>query len=385
MRVMLFLTYLLICCFSFGQSDDLLKIGLNGGNAMSDIQILIREGSYALSVDGVGLAEISEGQRCRIRKENGALRILVNGKSVGSGKRAVMQSLEWESSFRLSQPEKAGYVYPDNLTVRVTSTGLKAVNECSAERYVGGVTEAESGGGRELEFYKVQAIIARTYALANKRRHENQGFHLCDQVHCQAYHGMSRFEEKIPLAVNETHNYVLVDPEINLITAAFHANCGGHTLNAEHVWSRPLSYLVGREDTFCLVMPQSHWEKDIPKSRWLGYLSEQQDIPLATQADSLAVLAYYPRERTRFFQDSLHNLLMTRIRRDLKLRSAFFVVEDEGQSVHITGRGFGHGVGLCQEGAMRMAELGYSHQEILHFYYKDVHLIDKKHLEFFLD
>ena len=54
-----------------------------------------------------------------------------------------------------------------------------------------------------------------------------------------------------------------------------------------------------------------------------------------------------------------------------------------GDSVVFSGRGYGHGVGLCQEGAMRMAELKYSFKDILNFYYKDVHLVDLSALNYF--
>lgn len=384
-RKLLVVFFCILSLSIVAQNSEPIRVGVNGGDSTKECRMLVREGAYEIKVDGVVVSEVMQGQRFKVQKNGAGARLIINGKTIGDGSRIVIQSLEWASSIYLSSPSKDGYAYPDNLIIRPKSDGLKVINECSVERYVGGVTEAESGGGRELEYYKVQAIIARTYALANKRRHEHEGFHVCDRVHCQAYHGMARFEEKIPQAVWASRDHVLVDADINLITAAFHANCGGHTLNAEHVWSRPLSYLVGREDTFCLVMPQSHWEKTIEKEKWLSYLSQQQDIPLATSTDSLAALAFYPRERTRFFSDSLHNLLMTRVRKDMKLRSAFFVVQEVDGKMELTGRGFGHGVGLCQEGAMRMAELGYSHQEILHFYYKDVHLIDKKHLGFFLD
>jgi stage II sporulation protein D len=65
------------------------------------------------------------------------------------------------------------------------------------------------------------------------------------------------------------------------------------------------------------------------------------------------------------------------------LRSTSFMIEHHTEHVHFKGRGFGHGVGLCQEGAIHMAELDYAYPEILHTYYTDVHLIDRKLIEFF--
>ena len=69
--------------------------------------------------------------------------------------------------------------------------------------------------------------------------------------------------------------------------------------------------------------------------------------------------------------------------KDLKLRSTYFSVRSEDDKVILRGRGFGHGVGLCQEGAMRMAKADLSYTDILHHYYTDVHLVDLSMLEFF--
>jgi stage II sporulation protein D len=71
------------------------------------------------------------------------------------------------------------------------------------------------------------------------------------------------------------------------------------------------------------------------------------------------------------------------VRNDLQLKSTFFSIESMGDTLVFNGRGFGHGIGMCQEGAMRMTKLGYNYKEVLSFYYRNVHLIDLKDLNFF--
>ena len=73
------------------------------------------------------------------------------------------------------------------------------------------------------------------------------------------------------------------------------------------------------------------------------------------------------------------------VRTDLQLKSTFFSLEpnENGDTIVFKGRGFGHGIGMCQEGAMRMTKLGYNYKEVLSFYYKNVHLINLKELNFF--
>lgn len=369
------------------QQEDIVRIGLNGGRNVSKAEVSRAEGSYQLVADGKILRTLEAGQKLSFTA-SGELVVVMNGNTViGKYKRAVLKGSQ-NSVFRLkAQTGKSNLerVYPDNLIVRAQAGKLYLVNEAWLDRYVEGVTEAESGKGHTYEYYKVQSLIARTYALANLHRHATHGFHLCDEVHCQAYKGKARFEPLIQEATLATKDQVLVDHNIKLITAAFHSNCGGQTLNAEHVWSKPLSYLVGRPDSFCLAMPNSQWEKRIKRTEWSSYLQKNAINQAQAMNDSTFLRSYQPTIRPHFFADSSARLRMTSVRRDLGLRSAFFVVEEEGDTVKFMGRGFGHGVGLCQEGGMRMGQLGYDCRSILHYYYKDVHIIDRRQIRFFAD
>lgn len=377
----------LLPLIALSQQEDIVRIGLNGGRSVSKAEVSRAEGSYQLIADGKTLRSLEAGQKLSFTA-SGEFVVVMNGNTViGKYKRIVLKGSP-NSVFRLKAPLGKSIlerVYPDNLIVRSQGSKLYLVNEAWLDRYVEGVTEAESGKGHQLEYYKVQSLIARTYALANLHRHATQGFHLCDEVHCQAYKGKARFEPLIPEATLATKDQVLVDHNIKLITAAFHSNCGGQTLNAEHVWSRPLSYLVGRPDTFCLAMPNSQWEKQMKRSEWSSYLKKNAIDEGQAMNDSTLLRSYQPTMRPHFFADSTARVRMTSVRRDLGLRSAFFVVEERGDTVRFMGRGFGHGVGLCQEGGMRMAQLGYDCRSILHYYYKDVHIIDRRQIRFFAE
>lgn len=85
------------------------------------------------------------------------------------------------------------------------------------------------------------------------------------------------------------------------------------------------------------------------------------------------------RENSKYFL----SVPFTRIRKDLKLRSTYFYIEQEGDRAVLYGRGSGHGVGLCQQGGIEMANRGYSYVDILKHYYKGIHIINRKALIFF--
>jgi stage II sporulation protein D len=241
--------------------------------------------------------------------------------------------------------------------------------------YIAGVVEAESGTSQNLEYYKVQSVICRTYALANKTRHAQSGYHLCDAVHCQVYHGMAEINPDITSATMETSDVVVVDQDINLITTAFHSNCGGQTINSEDVWSKSVPYLKAVTDTFCLDMRNSTWTKNIKTANWMGFLRKKG---ITHQSDSLRKFAF-SHHRTHF-APQIH---LKDIRSAFQLKSTYFQASEQNGSMNFKGRGYGHGVGLCQEGAMKMSTLGYDYIEILHFYFTDIHVVPLSNFHLF--
>ena len=381
MRGILIIVFVLV--FVVGQATSI-KIGIFDGIAIKSATFMSLGGSFVLEEENQQL-KLAANQSATIFISGKSIVITSGDATINCGQKVILLSEESNNHFRL-KPSNTGeksQQYFDNLIIKWRNGILVFINETNLDRYVGGVVEAEMGSNHTKELYKAQAIISRTYALANKRKHESQGFHLCDRVHCQAFHGRARYNDDILFAAYETQNLVLVDSDINLITAAFHSNCGGQTLSSEKVWSKPLPYLKSVKDTFCLVMSQSHWEKTIQKEKWVNYLKRNNQ---SSSKDSTSIiLAWYPREKHEHFLGDENNLRMVDVRKDMKLRSAWFTVQDEGDKVRFVGRGFGHGVGLCQEGAIRRAQLGHSFEEILHHYYLDVYLMDLRKLDFFKD
>lgn len=339
------------------------------------------EGSYQVFGDDKVLFSVHKGQTADITAISGKVNIFFAGKN-HSGYKKITWKTECAAEFK-AQPagQKASQrIYQGELIAFSINGHLQLVNRVDLEQYVSGVIEAESGAGSELEYYKVQAVISRTYALNNRIRHVDSGFEICDGTHCQVYHGKPRNEPLAEKAAAATEDIVIVDHEINLITAAFHSNCGGNTVNAEVAWSKPVHYLVGRSDTFCVSMPHSHWEKRLPKEKWNSYIKQKRgSSDLASLSDGGILGTCNP----MYCHDSTLMIPRRAMRTDLKLRSTHFEIEYTPEEVIFYGRGFGHGVGLCQEGAMRMSKLGYSYKDIIHFYYTDVHLIQRRMLWFF--
>jgi len=342
------------------------------------------EGNYQVIAEGNLLFTIAKGQTADITAISGKVNVFFSGKNYSGNKKLTWKSENQNASFK-AQPagqKTSNRIYGGELIAFSINGHLQLVNRIDIEEYVAGVIEAESGAGNELEYYKVQAVISRTYALNNRSRHLDSGFEICDGTHCQVYHGKPRREPLAEKATKATEDIVIVDHEINLITAAFHSNCGGNTVNAEVAWSKPVPYLVGRCDTFCVHMPNSHWQKSISREKWNSYIKQKRGSnDLASLSDGGILGDCNP----MYHHDENLQIPRRSMRTDLKLRSTQFEIDYQENEVVFTGKGFGHGVGLCQEGAMRMSKLGYSYKDIIHFYYTDVHLIQRHMLWFFKD
>lgn len=377
----------LLLLFRVQAFGETILVGLEKLGKPSTTTFRVSSGSYRLLVDEREILSSDQTHLLEFQSDERGLRVISGGKSYGPFSHFKLRIDEWDSEFRIKAvvPKGKEHVFQDNLIVKHKGNGMVFINEVNLEKYVAGVVESEGGKGHHPEYYKVQSIISRTYMLSNKRRHLVEGYHVCDKVHCQVYHGKSRFEPEIPKAAWATKGMVLVDSDIRLITAAFHSNCGGNTISSGEVWSKPLHYLQSKRDTFCLTQPHSHWEKGISRSDWLNYLSRKHDVGMDDSLHYTSALSYFPSEKTTHFGEGKLKIPLKDIRHDWNLRSAYFSIYEDADSVRFTGKGFGHGVGLCQEGAMRMALLGYGYNEILHFYYTDVHLIQLGVIEFFRD
>lgn len=381
--------FALLILFSFqsraNTEFETIDIGILDPLNPTGIQVIPELGSFAVIVDGTNMATVRAGERVSFSLSNGKVRVSFPGRVAGHFKEVRLMSLTEDGFFRLYvlSPKKDERVYDDHLLIKPLKNELRLINRVDLEKYVAGVVEAESGKEKELEFYKVQAIISRTYALSNRRKFLAKGYNLNDLVDSQVYHGKCRWEPAILEAVRQTEGKVMVDSEMKLVTAAFHSNSGGETVSSESVWSGALPYLSPRRDEFSVVGAHYQWEKTISKSEWFHYLHNEFSLPVGDEGIAELAANYSQESREVYFMDPSFKIPLKEIRNDWKLQSTYFDLTEKGDSILIEGKGFGHGIGLSQEGAMRMAELGFSFTDILHFYYDDVHVIDLRALDFF--
>lgn len=259
-----------------------------------------------------------------------------------------------------------GLHYTGNIEVWRGKRGLYLINELPLEDYVESVVSSEVGTNWEMEALKAQAVIARTYAVYKKAMNGNNMFHLTSSVLHQAYKGNSTHTQ-ITYAVKSTAGEILTYNGMP-IEAFYHSTCGGKTEDPEEVFGKSYPYLRPVESN-CELSPYWVWERKIPLS----------EIEKALSINGVKGMAIISRTSTGRVRDlSVKSRSGRKVIRAVELRrllgwsrlpSTNFKMKMKGDSIVFEGKGYGHGVGLCQWSALQMARDGKDYREILSFFY----------------
>lgn len=328
------------------------------------------------------ISELYKNSLVSIKLSENVIEIWRDGKKIAQSSTFSFRGSGFVNTFEII-PEKPSFekrIYDDHLIIRISNKKIIFINNVELEKYVAAVVESEAGGhSKDMDFFLLHSIITRTYALANVRKHANEGYHLCDDVHCQVYKNRSSLSYIFQAAM-QTAGQVIIDENRKMISAAYHSNSGGQTVNSEDVWSMSLPYLRSTIDSFSLAGKNATWEMKVPVRQWLDFLKKQYNYPIEDSLWRSRALHFQQPQRMVYFP---YDIPLKNIRKDFNLRSTWFSITTVGDTAYFSGRGFGHGVGLSQEGAIRMVELGYSYEQIIQFYYQNVKIVNFEELEYF--
>ncbi len=283
---------------------------------------------------------------------------------------------------------------------------LAVVNALPEDKLLAGLVPAEIFPAAPAEALKAQAVAARGELLTKiGSRHFGDPYRLCAQTHCQVYAGAGRETPRTTAAVVATRGEVVFNRAgKDLVDTVYSANCGGHTEHSENVWPdmAPSESLRGHFDgpataagefargvtsdnvaKFLEAAP-SAWcgrtKQGADRYRWMVTRTAQELRHLLTpfqvgDVRSISVVARGVSGRATEVRIVGSGRTET-LRGELRIRQAFgglrsslFTVEMTGGDAHFRGAGFGHGVGLCQTGAIGMALAGTNYRTILQHYY----------------
>jgi stage II sporulation protein D len=231
----------------------------------------------------------------------------------------------------------------------------------------------------EPEALKALAVAVRTYALKNLGRHKNNGYDFCSTTHCQRFTA-TQARPALATAVRQTSGLVLLDDQHQIIDAYFSASCGGMTANIKTLWGVDgPAYLRGVRDDYCNSGAHYRWTDVIESNQLANALRSDPRTDVGQTIRDLSVTRYDDTGRAellsivgdgaRTISGWEFKLIVGRALGWNVLKSSRFSVSRFGSQFVFRGGGFGHGLGLCQEGSHAMAERGLSFQNILAHYF----------------
>jgi stage II sporulation protein D (peptidoglycan lytic transglycosylase) len=285
---------------------------------------------------------------------------------------------------RVSGPEGRTSI-PRNVRVQTKENGLAVIRMVDVEEYVRATVLGEfapsSGDPATVErMLEVQAIVGRTFAVTNHGRHGADGFDLCSSTHCQIYEPAriktSRWKSAAETALSHT-NGIIVWYDSRPAEAVFHADCGGYTAAAEDVWGGTgRRYLLARPDEGVV---HANWEYSMSVEQARAALNKDSHTSVGQRLNAIDVAE---RDRSgRAIKITIRGareipVTGEELRRVLtgtfgarSIRSTKFDVRRAGDKIVFNGRGFGHGVGLCQAGALARLRKGATPEAVLEHYF----------------
>ena len=271
------------------------------------------------------------------------------------------------------------YQYRGMFILKKKAEKIYLINQIPLEEYLAGVLESEISWSWPIESIKAQAVAARSYAISHIRKNKKQPWDLVSDERHQVFRGSYSNHPKLAQAVKKTKNMV-IQSRGKIVQTFFTASCGGITEKAHNVWpvSEDLSYFQHVRCHYCTTHPKYQWSYRISKEKLAKNLSKEYPIK-----DIKNVKVHKKNSGKRIEEIKINqssgsiNIPAAKFRllvNPQKLQSTIFTITGEKNAILFSGRGYGHGVGLCQWGAKTMAENSYDFRSILQFYYKNIQL-----------
>lgn len=296
---------------------------------------------------------------------------------------------------RYSVLEVKSQKFRGDLKIIVSADGnsFRVVNTLHIEEYLAGVVGAEMPSYWEYQALKAQAMAARTYCIFIKNRFgQNRQWDVQRTQANQVYRGIAAETARVRQAVDETRGLVLVcrhrDGQIKIFPTYYSSACGGHTEDSYNVFGDFYPSLVGVDCPHCKKTARKEYmnwkpveftEKDIASNLVDNYPS-LSSLGTITNIEEAKITSYGTPGRFTSVKitgkdgNSSYlrgeDLRLTVDPAGTKIKSTYCrIKKTDGKYRFYDGKGFGHGVGMCQHGAQALARNGSSYKEILAYYY----------------
>ncbi|MCM8804414.1 MAG: SpoIID/LytB domain-containing protein [Candidatus Omnitrophica bacterium] len=258
---------------------------------------------------------------------------------------------------------------------------IVGIREIELEDYISGVVAKEMGEKFPIEALKAQAVVSRTYLIWKKLTNKNNLYDIENSIYNQVFGYCN--SEKIMKAIEETKGEILISPDGKIVPVFFHASSGGITTNPSDVWGGEYLFNTSTIDPYSEQGRYSYWKKIIPKkylSKIFGFEINKIEIierDKTNRVKFLKLLSKYGKIlnlKGNDFRLKVNENTKIDFNNPYFIPSTLFDIKETEDSFIFEGKGYGHGVGMSQEGAKKMAEAGYDYIEILKFYFNGLEI-----------
>lgn len=273
------------------------------------------------------------------------------------------------------------------IRVRVAQQILKI----PLESYLMGVLPSEMPASWPLEALKAQVVASRSFVLSQAESRKNFDFDVESTIFDQVFRTENlnytgKYRDRVVKAIEETRGEVLLEPVKGIAPpkiqkAYFHSDCGGSTESSFFVW-RTDEPLMQVRDRDCPLGPNSKWEfrasvKELEDSlKFFGIKSIQVATKTPSGRNGTILLMMKNGEKELLLAETFRRLLGYN-----KVKSTLFDITIQNEEYVFSGKGHGHGVGMCQWGARMLASQGYNYKKILGHYFPLSRLENAKNIE----
>ncbi|MEN6520220.1 MAG: SpoIID/LytB domain-containing protein [Armatimonadota bacterium] len=364
-------------------SGETLRIGLvRQFKDVNEVTVSDAAGFTVSDKSGNVIAKMDTDEKVVLSAIDGKIQLTGAGDDLPSaGDIVEITSSASDSFLTLSSPRCKSANYRGKIEISLGKKGILLVNIVDLEDYIRGVLPSEMPSSFNIEALKAQAVAARTYAWANRGKHKKSNYDLCDSTHCQVYLGADGEKPSTSKAVTETEGLV-IEREGHLISAQYSSDCGGITQDG----GKP--YLVSVSDSpegggadYC-EHDEHCWTKSWDILEFEKLIAKSYPAIRGLKSVAVAESGSGNRvEKVELTADSgkidMSGIQLRAILGNTAIKSTIFTVKVEDGKVVFNGRGFGHGIGLCQFGANGLAEApnNYTFEQILKHYYRGVEIV----------
>ena len=268
--------------------------------------------------------------------------------------------------------------YFGSVRINKNKNSLTVINLAPVEEYLRGVVPKEMSPSFHAEALKAQAVAARSFTLKNRNRHIAEGYDLCTTTHCQLFGGVDSAHNSTDEIIKATRGEVLMNSGL-IVDTNFHTDSGGMTESVENVWGGYASHLLAVEE---LEKNTYHWQKEFSvddfSSRFGENFGKLKEIKLSPLEIGKSAADRTTSGRVKFAQiigtKKILQLTGNELRSKFSLPSTLFDMKFSHGKIFFEGYGYGHGVGMSQNGANSYAKNGWTYDKILAHYYRNTTL-----------